>query len=651
MASTNTVNFTLKFTDNISEPLHQVQGSFTGVAQAVAEGQRAAEASTGTFAKLTEKVFRLNVLADSVGRITSALGNLTAPAADFELAMRKANTMAGLGATEYDAMKASIQSLSTEIPLAKDALASGLYQVISNGVPKDNWIDFLNSSARSAVGGCADLEKVVGVTSTVIKNYGLEWTAAADIQDKIQLTAKNGVTSFEQLSEALPKVAGNAATLGVNIDELMATFSTLTGVSGNTAEVGTQLSAVFTAMVKPSSQAAQMADQLGMSFNAMSIKEAGGLVNYMQSLNSRIDEYCQSTGQLKSEVYATLFGSAEAVRALTPLTGELADKFAENTSLMQSSAGVMDNAFEQINSTSQSTLQRISNAFSTIGDWVHSTLGSAIPLVSSAIDTFGQLGAAAPMIQAIGNSAAFAAVKTKVASLATRAWSTAQAAFNVIASMNPIGLIVAAIAALVAIIAIVITKYNEWGAAISLLLGPIGLIINIIMSLRKHWDSITQAFRTDGILAGLKRIGIVLLDALLYPLQQLLDILSKIPGLGGLATKGATFITEIRHKLDLADVPAPQGTTSGTTSGATSAPGTSASAPLKGSLGINSSLKATPTTATATAGQVKSINIDIQNVVKDFTISTTNLGSSPSAIRDMVASALIQAVNDVNYAI
>ena len=76
-------------------------------------------------------------------------------------------------------------------------LANGLYQVISNGVPEDNWITYLEQSAKASVGGIADLEEAVKVTSTVIKNYGLSWDDAGTIQDKIQLTAKNGVTSFE----------------------------------------------------------------------------------------------------------------------------------------------------------------------------------------------------------------------------------------------------------------------------------------------------------------------------------------------------------------------------------------------------------------------------------------------------------------------
>ena len=114
-------------------------------------------------------------------------------------------------------MKGKVEEIANVVPLAKDELANGLYQVISNGVPEDNWILFLEQSAKASVGGLADLEETVKVTSPVIKNYGLTWSAAGDIQDKIQLTAKNGVTSFEEMAQALPRVTGNAAILGLSV--------------------------------------------------------------------------------------------------------------------------------------------------------------------------------------------------------------------------------------------------------------------------------------------------------------------------------------------------------------------------------------------------------------------------------------------------
>ncbi|QTV06044.1 tape measure protein [Faecalibacter bovis] len=133
----------------------------------------------------------------------------------------------------------------------------------------------------------------------------------------------------------------------------------------------------------------------------------------------------------------------------------------------------------------------------------------------------------------------------------TKLWAGAQSLLNLVMKLNPIGLVVAAIVALVAIVVIAIKKYDEWGAALLAFLGPVGLVINAFKSLYDHWESIKKAFQTDGIIGGLKRIGIVLLDALLKPLQQVLEMASKIPGMGNLAGNGAKSIEALRKKLDL----------------------------------------------------------------------------------------------------
>lgn len=324
----------------------------------------------------------LQSVSNAVGQLSSQLSSITAESGEFNKAMREANTMAGKDAAGFKKLKGQVAELSKEIPIARDQLANGLYQTISNGVPEDNWLTFLETSARSAVGGLADINKVVGVTSTLIKNYGLEWSAAADIQDKIQLTAKNGVTSFEQLADALPRVAGNAATLGVSINELMATFATLTGVSGNTAEVSTQLAAIFTALVKPSSEATKMAAEMGIQFDAAAVKAAGGFQKFLTQLDSDVKAFAQSSGVLEQEVYSRLFGSAEALRALVPLQGELASKFSANISTMVNSAGTMDKAFQEMGSTGEAEAQKLQNKWASVIDTIAGFTAPVQPLIN-----------------------------------------------------------------------------------------------------------------------------------------------------------------------------------------------------------------------------------------------------------------------------
>lgn len=352
---------------------------FAKLMEASASKTQGLNKSLINFASAATSVATLkNALAD----VQQTLNGITEESRGFSDAMRATNTMAGKGAEDLAKLRRQVSDLADSVPVARDALAQGLYQVISNGVPEDNWITFLEKSARSSVGGIASLNSVVGVTSTVIKNYGKSWDEAGEIQDKIQLTAKNGVTSFEQLAAILPRVTGLSATLNVSIDELMASFATLTGVSGNTAEVSTQLAAVFNALVKPTSEATKMAQQMGIEFNASAITAAGGFQQFLAKLDQSVQQYAASSGMLAEEIYGKLFSSAESLRAIIPLQGELRDKFTANISAMQESAGTMDTAFNDMAETGASATQRLKNEFSAFGDFANSIVTPVRPMIN-----------------------------------------------------------------------------------------------------------------------------------------------------------------------------------------------------------------------------------------------------------------------------
>lgn len=318
----------------------------------------------------------------AVQQLASTISSVTEESRSFGAAMNVANTMAGKGGEDFAKLKGQVTELSKTLPIARDELANGLYQVISNGVPENNWLEYLQKSAKASIGGVADLGETVKVTSTIIKNYGLQWDAAESVQDKIQLTAKNGVTSFEQLAQALPRVTSNAATLGVSIDELLATFATLTGVSGNTAEVSTQLAAIFTALVKPSSEAAKMAQQMGIEFDAAAIKAAGGMRNFLTSLDKDVKAYAAKSGMLEQEIYGKLFGSAESLRALGPLTGQLAAKFGENVEAMKGSAGTAEDSFNKVANSGAASFQMMKNAIGEFTDIIASSMSGILPYLN-----------------------------------------------------------------------------------------------------------------------------------------------------------------------------------------------------------------------------------------------------------------------------
>ena len=373
--------------------------------KAIGETKGVAEKFTSSLIKWNQTAEVFQNISNCASQLASTFNNLTDESVQFDEAMSAANTMAGKSGDDFDYLKDRVAELSKTIPIARDALANGLYQVVSNGVPEDNWISYLEQSAKASVGGIADLGETVKVTSTIIKNYGLSWDAAGDIQDKIQLTAKNGVTSFEQLAQALPRVTSQAATLGVSVDELMATFSTLTGVSGNTAEVSTQLAAIFTALIKPSSEAIEMAQQMGIQFDAAAIKASGGMSNFIAQLDRDVKSYAQSSGMLEQEIYGRLFGSAESLRALTPLTTQLADKFQENVSAMANSVGTISDSFDTMVESDSAKLQLLQNRFGTLTDFIQSAVGSLRPYVnigSQVVSSLSSIAQLAVAMQSLG---------------------------------------------------------------------------------------------------------------------------------------------------------------------------------------------------------------------------------------------------------
>lgn len=380
----------------------------------------ALDASQGSISKAFKSLSYLSTsflgISSAANQICGTLNNLTEENRTFSGAMAAANTMAGKSGKDFEQLKDKVADLAAELPIARDQLANGLYQVISNGVPEDNWIDYLKKSAKASVGGIADLGETVKVTSTVIKNYGLDWSAANEIQDKIQLTAKNGVTSFEQLAQSLPMVTGNAATLGISVNELMASFATLTGVSGNTAEVATQLSAVFTSLVKPSSEATKQAQEMGIQFDAAAIKAAGGMQNFLLDLDKNVKAYAAKTGQLEQTIYSKLFGSARAMRALIPITGELSEKFGQNVEAMKDSAGTIDDAFGIMAGTGSAKIQKLKNAIADMTDGITSKLSVLRPALNISAEVGNTVVAVFAMnkaLKAFGVSAMWTAVRIK----------------------------------------------------------------------------------------------------------------------------------------------------------------------------------------------------------------------------------------------
>ena len=230
-----------------------------------------------------------------------------------------------------------------------------------------------------------------------------------------------------------------------------------------------------------------------------------------------------------------------------------------------------------------------------------------------------------------------ATIAAKAAQIATAAWSAAQAILNAIMTANPIGLIIAAVAILIGLVVTIIKKWDEWGAAVSLFLGPIGLVISMVKSFKANWDSVVNAFKTDGIIGGLKRIGQVMLDAFLAPVQSLLELLAKIPGMERLAKGGADKIANLRKSMNTLPAKQEEKTTPSAT--AADSPTNKKLNEIAKNTKDNKQSGKAASSGVASAGP-KVVNIHVQKFFDNINFNTTSLQESSSKIEETVLEVL-----------
>lgn len=313
--------------------------------------------------------------AAALGAFTIAAGAAGTQAASFQSQMQNVGTLLdGDVQGKLQGMSKQLKQVSIDTGAATSDLTDGLYQVVSAFGESAESVKQLEIAAKAAKAGNATTTDSVNMLSAVTKGYGD--TSAAALQkasDLAFLTVKLGQTSFPELASSMGQVVPLAATMKVSQEELFGAMATLTGVTGGTAEVTTQLRATMQEFLSPSSQMEKALKKMGYTSGAAAL-ESEGLGGILTKLKESVkgDEVA----------FANLFSSIESKNAVLALTGAQADAFAEKTAAMGEAAGATDRAFNiQTNSVS-AMASKLKNA----GSVMLTSLGEkALPYVQDAM--------------------------------------------------------------------------------------------------------------------------------------------------------------------------------------------------------------------------------------------------------------------------
>ena len=302
-----------------------------------------------------------------------------------------------------------IMGVAKKTGLATDDLSNGMYQIVSALGDSADATSQLEVAAKAAKAGGATTVDAINLLSAVTKGYGdtsgEAWSKASDLAFQ---TVKLGQTSFPELAANMGKVVPIASALNISQEELFGSFATLTGVTGSTAEVATQMKSVFSGLMTPSTQLSETISRLGYSSANAMLDELG--------LIGTLDKLTAACGDDKQAV-AKLFSSVEAQTAVLALAGSQTENWVQKTEAMAGAADATSNAFDKSTDNLQGKLDKMKQVFETfkirVGNIlipiVTNIVDKAIPKIEKAFDTLMPIlsdvyTSAKPVIEAFGNA-------------------------------------------------------------------------------------------------------------------------------------------------------------------------------------------------------------------------------------------------------
>lgn len=442
------------------------------------------------------------VVAGAAVAAATAVGTLgvaaVKAAAEYETQLANVSTLLTGTEAEIAARTAEIGNeildVSNRTGVATENLTDGMYQVISAFGDSADAAKILETAAKSAAAGNATTTDSVNLLSAVTKGYGD--TSAEAVQKAADLsfaTVRLGQTSFPELAASMGKVIPLASTLGVEQEQLFGAMATLTGVTGSTAEVVTQLKATMQGFLSPSKNMTAALKNLGYK-SGQALLESEGLQGALEALKGAVNN--------DELAFAGLFSSVEAQTAVLAMAGNQSANLTSKTAEMYEATGAANAAFEKQTDTLAYDIQMIKNLganFLTqlgtnILPYVRELAEAALPVVQEAL---GNIGAyiTGTIIPAAKTAAEWAgehkdlllaiAAGVGAAIAAYKVYKTTMTAYNAVMAIYKV--VTAASATGTFTLAGAVSALHLKALAIC---GVIGLVVAAGILLYKNWDTV-----------------------------------------------------------------------------------------------------------------------------------------------------------------
>lgn len=435
---------------------------------------------------------------------------------------------------ELEGYKSQIRNTAFEIGTGISESTNAMYDLQSaTGLYGRDAIEVFKKVGKYSVATGANLGDAMNSTTKAMKAFGLEIKDIDKLLESNAKTVQTGITTFDELAKVQTTFGGSASTAGQDIDAANKMFAMFTSIAPDSNQAATMTKGFFDGLKQ---NASKLEKELKIN-----VFDAKGNMRQADAIMRDISNSFKGMNDKEIAAVISQIGGPEGLQNALGKAAKSADDMIKTFDAFDSSKFSLSDALEN----AQGDFATMKKMFSNRLEIVFSQIGEKLlPMIAKVFDKL------TPVLNWLYKNMdwlvpAFASFVGVLGTATAAVWL-----FNTAVSANPISLLIIAIAGVIALITTAIAKFDEWGSVILTIMGPIGLITKGIIMIRRHWESITEAFQSEGIIAGLKRLGIVLLDTIMHPLQRILGWMAELTD-AEWAKEAAGSVEEFRRKMEL----------------------------------------------------------------------------------------------------
>jgi len=334
------IGLTNKFGGAVSVAGDKVRVSGMRGAQAIDQMNNSAKRFTISW-QMVSRIVITQAIVRALSAIRNMLRDIVSNSIEFQRSLAEIQAITPKIHGDFVSLGDEAATLSKRFNIPLPQVTEALYQSISNQfVTVSDRTRIMEASMKLARVGCMELDDAVLLLTGTLNAYGIGAENAEVTAAKFFKTIQLGRVRGKELADTIGTVIPFAAQLGVSLDEVAASYVSMT-ISGLDAhKTATGLRQAMVAMLKPSEDMKKVVRELGFG-SPEQLVQARGLIGAMQAIS-------EAANGMGSEV-------VKSVRNVRALTAQL--------SLTRNDSEEVIRAFEEIGKVGGDSLQALYDEF------------------------------------------------------------------------------------------------------------------------------------------------------------------------------------------------------------------------------------------------------------------------------------------------